>query len=38
MHRFIESGISGIFTNKPDILKAVLADIKQTQKSEGKNL
>ncbi|MGD0020704.1 MAG: glycerophosphodiester phosphodiesterase family protein [Smithellaceae bacterium] len=38
MHRFIKSGVSGIFTNKPDILKAVLADIKQTQKSEGKNL
>ncbi len=32
MHRFIELGVSGIFTNKPDILKAVLADIKETQK------
>jgi glycerophosphoryl diester phosphodiesterase len=37
MRRFLELGVSGIFTNKPDILKAVLADIKQTQKSEGKN-
>jgi hypothetical protein len=37
MRRFLDMGVSGIFTNKPDILKAVLADIKQTQKSEGKN-
>ena len=37
MRRFLELGVSGIFTNKPDILKAVLADIKQTQKSESKN-
>ncbi len=32
MRHFIELGVSGIFTNKPDILKAVLADIKETQK------
>ncbi len=37
MRRFLELGVSGIFTNKPDILKAILADIKQPQKSEGKN-
>jgi glycerophosphoryl diester phosphodiesterase len=37
MRRFLELGVSGIFTNKPDILKTVLADIKQTQKSEGKD-
>jgi hypothetical protein len=28
-------GVSGIFTNNPDILKRVAADIKQMQKSEG---
>ncbi|MGA2526808.1 MAG: glycerophosphodiester phosphodiesterase family protein [Smithellaceae bacterium] len=37
MRRFLDMGVSGIFTNKPDLLKAVLVDIKQTQKSEGKN-
>jgi len=37
MRRFLEMGVSGIFTNKPDILKAVLTDITQTQKSGGKN-
>jgi glycerophosphoryl diester phosphodiesterase len=35
MRRFLKIGVSGIFTNKPDILKRVVADIKQTQKSEG---
>jgi glycerophosphoryl diester phosphodiesterase len=37
MRRFLTLGVNGIFTNKPDILKAVVADIKQTQKSEGRN-
>jgi glycerophosphoryl diester phosphodiesterase len=36
IRRFLDMAVSGIFTNKPDILKAVLADIKRTQKSEGK--
>jgi len=35
MRRFLKIGVSGIFTNNPDILKSVAADIKQTQKSEG---
>jgi hypothetical protein len=28
MRRFLKIGVSGIFTNKPDILKRVVADIK----------
>jgi hypothetical protein len=28
MKRFINMGVSGIFTNNPDILKRVAADIK----------
>jgi glycerophosphoryl diester phosphodiesterase len=28
MRRFLKMGVSGIFTNKPDILKRVMADIK----------
>lgn len=35
MKRFINMGVSGIFTNKPDILRRVVADIKQMQKSEN---
>jgi len=35
MRRFLKIGVSGIFTNKPDILKRVAADIKQMQKSKG---
>jgi len=35
MKRFINMGVSGIFTNNPDILKRVAADIKQGQKSES---
>ena len=35
MRRFLKIRVSGIFTNKPDILKRVAGDIKQTQKSEG---
>ena len=34
MKRFINMGVSGIFTNKPDILRRVVADIKQMQKSK----
>lgn len=34
MKRFINMGVSGIFTNKPDILRSVVADIQQMQKSE----
>ena len=33
MKRFLDMGVSGIFTNNPDILKRVAADIKQMQKS-----
>ena len=29
MRRFMKMGVSGIFTNNPDILKRVAADIKQ---------
>ena len=36
MRRFLKIGVSGIFTNKPDILKRVAADIKQMQKSKDK--
>jgi glycerophosphoryl diester phosphodiesterase len=35
MRRFLKIGVSGIFTNNPDILKRVAADVKQMQKSEG---
>ena len=34
MNRFLKIGVSGIFTNKPDILKRMAADIKAMQKSE----
>jgi glycerophosphoryl diester phosphodiesterase len=34
MRRFLELGVSGIFTNKPDILKAVLADVKKAPRKE----
>jgi glycerophosphoryl diester phosphodiesterase len=34
MRRFINMGVSGIFTNKPDILKKVAADVKKKQESE----
>ena len=34
MKRFINMGVRGIFTNKPDILRRVAADIKKMQKSE----
>jgi len=37
MRRFLKMGVNGIFTNKPDILKAVLADTKQIQESESKS-
>jgi len=36
MKRFINMGVSGIFTNNPDILKRVVTDIKQGQKIEGR--
>ncbi|KQC11218.1 MAG: hypothetical protein APR62_01755 [Smithella sp. SDB] len=32
MKRFINMGVSGIFTNNPDILKRVVTDIRQRQK------
>jgi len=35
MKRFINMGVSGIFTNKPDILKRVAADVKKKQEREG---
>lgn len=34
MRRFLELGVSGIFTNKPDILKRVVADINQAPRKE----
>ena len=34
MRRFINMGVSGIFTNKPDILKKVAVDVKKKQESE----
>lgn len=37
MRRFLDMSVSGIFTNNPDILKRVLAGIKQAQSREGKN-
>jgi glycerophosphoryl diester phosphodiesterase len=36
MRRFLKMGVSGIFTNNPDILKRVAADRKQMQKSEDR--
>lgn len=36
MKRFINMGVSGIFTNNPDILKRVVTDIKQSQKGTGR--
>ncbi len=36
MRRFLKMGVSGIFTNKPDILKRVAADVKKKQESEGR--
>lgn len=36
MTKFLEMGVNGIFTNKPDILKKVLAE--QTRKSKALNL
>ena len=35
MKRFINMGVSGIFTNNPDILKRVVTDIKQSQENKG---
>jgi glycerophosphoryl diester phosphodiesterase len=37
MRRFLDMSVSGIFTNNPDILKKVLAGIKQAQSRERKN-
>lgn len=34
MRRFLELGVSGIFTNKPDILKMVVENIKQMPRKE----
>ena len=34
MRRFLDMAVSGIFTNKPDILKRVVADIKQVPRKE----
>jgi len=36
MKRFLKIGVSGIFTNKPDILKRVAEDVKNNQESEGR--
>ncbi|MCX5849705.1 MAG: glycerophosphodiester phosphodiesterase family protein [Deltaproteobacteria bacterium] len=36
MKRFINMGVSGIFTNNPDILKRVAADVKKKQENEGR--
>jgi glycerophosphoryl diester phosphodiesterase len=36
MRRFLKIGVSGIFTNNPDILKSVAASIKKKQESEGR--
>jgi hypothetical protein len=36
MCRFLELGVNGIFTNKPDILKKAVADVKQSQKAKVK--
>jgi glycerophosphoryl diester phosphodiesterase len=36
MKKFLDMGVNGIFTNKPDALKKVLADVKNTRlKTEG---
>ena len=34
MRRFLDMGVSGIFTNSPDILKRILAGIKQAPGKE----
>lgn len=34
MRRFLKMGVSGIFTNNPDILKKVAADVKQKKKNK----
>ena len=31
MKKFLDMGVNGIFTNKPDVLKKVLADVKNTR-------
>jgi glycerophosphoryl diester phosphodiesterase len=36
MKRFIKMGVSGIFTNNPDILKRVVENIKRMQESENR--
>jgi glycerophosphoryl diester phosphodiesterase len=37
MKRFLKMGVSGIFTNNPDILKRVAADVKlKIKKEDGK--
>jgi glycerophosphoryl diester phosphodiesterase len=36
MRRFLDMGISGIFTNNPDILKRVAEDVKKKQLGEGR--
>ena len=38
MKKFLNMGVSGIFTNKPDILKRVAADVKRQQESEDRNI
>jgi glycerophosphoryl diester phosphodiesterase len=35
MKRFCAQGVDGIFTNKPDILRNILDDLRQKQKIEG---
>jgi glycerophosphoryl diester phosphodiesterase len=37
MRRFLDMGVSGIFTNNPDILKRVVADIKKCKKAKIKH-
>ena len=36
MRRFLDMGLSGIFTDNPDILKRVAEDVKKKQASEGR--
>jgi glycerophosphoryl diester phosphodiesterase len=36
MKKFLNIGVSGIFTNNPDILKRVAADVKQKKESESR--
>jgi len=36
MKRFINMGVSGIFTNNPDVLKRVAVSVKKKQESEGR--